>query len=63
MDTDTTPDTDAAFQQRLATLATEGGVGSLQFLSDLSREQQAQFRRSWQSVPLEARQRVMRELV
>lgn len=62
MDQTPTPG-DPTFQQQLDRLADADGVSGLQFLSDLTREQQARFRRAWSGVPLERRQQVTRELV
>ena len=55
---------DPAFRQRLKTVEREEGkAGSLNFLSDISRAQQAELRAAWPTLPVERRQRVLRELV
>lgn len=53
---------DPRFEQQLGTLAGEVSAGKLQFLSDLTREQQALFRQSWRQLPVARRQQVVRQL-
>jgi HEAT repeat protein len=54
---------DARFEQRLAGLAATDSPSRLQFLSDLSRDQQAQVRLSWPALPVEHRRQIAQQLV
>lgn len=53
---------DERFELQLSGLAGDG-PGRLQFLSDLSRGQQAQVRRAWPALPVASRRQIARQLV
>ena len=55
---------DPHFDRQLAALAeSDRGSAGLQFLSDLTREQQGQFRLAWGTLPDERRREIMQDLV
>jgi HEAT repeat protein len=55
---------DPQFQQQLEALGSgDVSPAGLQFLTDLTREQKAQFREVWNTLPLERRQQVAQQLV
>lgn len=55
---------DPRFEQQLGVLAgPDKGAASLQFLSDLTREQQGQLRAAWGTLPQARRRQIMKQLI